>query len=120
METGNYKFSGGMRYPGRLWGAAATRPLAVLTIEGAVLTIGLRRPFRWLDLFLPTVRVRMDDHIEAEVIHGIIPGNWGIRFYVPSLAESLIFWCSHSATNRLLEILTTKGVRIRRDIARLI
>ena len=120
VESGNYKFSGGLRYPGRFWGAAATRPLAVLTIEGAGLTIGLRRLFRWLDLFLPTVRVRMDDRVEAEVIHGIIPGNWGIRFHVPSLAESLIFWCSRSTTNRLLEILRTKGVRIRPDIARLI
>ena len=57
--------------------------------RSAVLTIGLRRPIKWLDLFLPTVSARMDDRVKVEVIHGIIPGNWGIRFCLPSLAESL-------------------------------
>jgi hypothetical protein len=120
MESGSYKFSGGLRYPGRLLGAAASRPLAMLTVEGGVLTVGLRRPLRWLDLFLPTVNVRMSDRVEAEVIHGIIPGNWGIRFYVPALAESLIFWCSRSTKDRILEILRSNGVRIRPGISRVI
>jgi hypothetical protein len=120
MESSSHKFSGGLRYPGRFLGAAASRPLALLTLEGGVLTIGLRRPFRWLDLFFPTVNVRMGDQIRAEVIHGIIPGNWGIRFYVPTLAESLIFWCSRSNMDRILEILRSNGVRIRPGISRVI
>ena len=118
--SGSYKFSGGLRYPGRFWGAAASRPLAVLTVENGVLTVGLRRPLRWLDLFLPTVNVQMSKRVEAEVIHGIIPGNWGIRFYVPTLAESLIFWCSRSTKDRIVEILGSNGVRIRPGISRVI
>lgn len=120
MEPSSHKFSGGLRYPGRFFGAAASRPLAMMTLDGGVLTIGLRIPFKWLDLFFPTVNVRMSDRIEAEVIRGIIPGNWGIRFYVPTLAESLIFWCSRSAKDRIVGILQANGVRIRPGMSRVI
>jgi hypothetical protein len=51
----------------------------------------------------------MSDRVEAEMIHGILPGNWGIRFQVPALAEPLIFWCSRSTKDRVLGILKANG-----------
>jgi len=109
-----------MRYPGRFLGSNATWPFVVLTIEGGVLTVGLRRPFQWLDLFFPNVKVRLSDSVEAEVIRGIAMASWGIRFFIPTLGQSLIFWCSAENKDRILKVLEENGARIRPGIGRLI
>ena len=119
-ESTKNRFIGGMRYPGRFLGSNATWPLVVLTVEGGELTVGLRRPFRWLDLFFPNVNVQLSDGVEAEVIRGIALASQGIRFYIPTLAQSLIFWCSAENKDRILKILAGNGVRIRPGVGRLI
>lgn len=113
-------FIGGMRYPGRILGSNASWPLAVLKLEDRVLTIAVRQPFPWLSRFFPTVTVRLCDEVEAEIIRGVIPGNWGIRFFDRTLPEPIIFWCFRRTKDRVSDLLRSNGVRISPGVRRVV
>jgi hypothetical protein len=120
MTHGSQTFVGGMRYPGRSMGSNASWPLAVLKLEDQVLTIAVRQPFTWLSRFFPTVTVRLSGEIEAEIVRRVIPGTWGIRFFVPTLPEPIIFLCFRRTKDRVAELLRSNGVRIRPGVHRVL